>query len=434
MSIFQGPIPTWQKKVVIALGLLLVLVGIPLALGSCLIAALVAAEGATEARGFLVALLTLVLLTLGAGGFTTRQVYRSLDGKPAQTLHLPPIWALIGIFGLAVIVALAVAAVDVLNVLLFPLAFVVAATLPPLWAIAWFVRPSRPSEGRLVLRHALPAFAGGATVSVILALILEIVLPFLVLTLVVNLADAARGAVETLLEALAGGDVARAITGPGFVYAFVQLAIIAPLAEELVKPLVTLPLVGRVSRRRAFLLGALAGAGFAALENILYAGFGLPFWAGILLVRALGGAIHPLGAGLMAQGWRAVLRGEPRAGRTWLARFGLATGVHALWNGGSLLVITLAGARFFGELPPEIDVLGLSAAGTTLAFLILLGLGALWLGRAQLRRTEAQPDAPEAPSPWVLSDRNIALWALACLLALVPVGIAGLKLVLGGGS
>jgi hypothetical protein len=240
------------------------------------------------------------------------------------------------------------------------------------------------------------------------------------------------GAVELLLDALAGGEVARAITGPGFIYAFVQLALIAPFAEELVKPLVTLPLVGRVSRRTTFLVGALAGAGFAALENVLYAGFGLPFWAGILLVRTLGAAIHPLGAGLTALGWRAVLRREPGAGRTWLANFGLAAGVHALWNGGSLLVITLAGAQFFGQLPPEIDLLGVSAAGTLLAFLIILGLAALWLGRTTVRgmeEGEARATPVRRPLP---SDRAVALWAVACLVALVPAGIAGLKLILGG--
>jgi RsiW-degrading membrane proteinase PrsW (M82 family) len=319
--------------------------------------------------------------------------------------------------------------VDVLNVLLFPPAFVVAAVLPPLWAIAWFTCRSSASDA-LTWRWAIPAFTGGATLGVVLAIVLEVLLPLLVLTLVAGLADVALGAVESLLEALAGGEVARAITEPGFIYAFVQLALIAPLAEELAKPLITLPLVGRISRRTAFLVGALAGAGFAALENLIYAGAGLSFWAGILLVRAVGGAVHPLGAGLMAQAWRAVLRREPGAGRTWLARFGLAAGVHALWNGGSLLVITLTSAGFFGELPPTIDVLGLSAASTTLAFLILLGLASLWLGRTQVERTEK---GPERPAPrFVLSDRDAALWALACLLALVPLGIAGLKLALGG--
>jgi hypothetical protein len=229
------------------------------------------------------------------------------------------------------------------------------------------------------------------------------------------------------------------------VFVFIEIAVIAPLVEEFAKPLVTLPLLGRLARRDAFLVAAMAGAGFAALENVIYTGFGLPFWVGILVVRALGGAIHPLGAGLVGLGWRDVLRGEARAGLKLAGRFGVAVGMHALWNGGSLLVITLAGARFFGELPPEIDILGLSAAGTTLALLVVLGLFALWLGRFVVQRTEvpveptsasprpeARPEGSVEPSgpQFALSDRAVAIWALACLAAIVPAGIAGLQLLM----
>lgn len=428
MKWFRGPVPKGQKQAILVLGVLLALVGGLLTLCACLTVPIVTVADLTGARRMVIALLTVVLLFLGAGGLTTRQALRSLAGTPARPLRLPSFWALAGAFGLVVAGALVISNVRVLSVLLFPPSLILAAVLPPLGAIAWFTRGS-PGAG-LTRRRAILAFAGGATLGVVLALVLEILLPFLVMTLVLDLADTALRAVEGLLEALAGREVAAAVTGPGFIYAFVHLALIAPLAEELVKPLVTLPLVGRVSRRTAFLVGALAGAGFAALENVVYATAGLPFWAGILLVRALGGAIHPLGAGLVAQGWRAVVRGEPHAGRTWLARFGLATGLHALWNGGSLLVITLAGAGFFGALPPAIDLLGLSAAGTTLAFLFVLGLAALWLGRVQVR---AEEDLAGLEPRLVLSDRVAALWALACLMALVPAGIAGLKLVLGGG-
>ena len=168
----------------------------------------------------------------------------------------------------------------------------------------------------------------------------------------------------------------------------------------------------------------------ATLENIVYATSGFGIWAGILLVRALGGALHPVGSGLMAQGWHGVLRGEKDAGTNWWKRFGIAVAVHAAWNGGSLLVITLGGARFFGELPPEIDLLGLSAAGTTLAFLLLLGITALWIGRAYGHNKpilaiegEAAPESEVVPS-----DRAVALWAVVCLIALVPAGIAGLEI------
>jgi RsiW-degrading membrane proteinase PrsW (M82 family) len=296
--------------------------------------------------------------------------------------------------------------------------------------MSWFIGPE--AEG-LTWRRGLVALAGGATVGVFIAVVLEILLPVVILALVFGLAGLARDSLEAIFEALAGQDVAAAITSPGFIYIFVQVAIIAPLAEELAKPLITLPLIGRLGRREAFLVGAMAGAGFAALENVIYAGFGLYFWAGILLVRALGGAIHPLGSGLVALGWRDVRCGEAGAWPLWFARFGLAAGMHALWNGGSLLVITLAGAGFFGELPPELNVLGLSAAGTTLALLIILGLAALWFGRAVGRGTKLSPTLPveTTEAEFTLSNRAIAIWALTCLVAVVPAGIAALQLLMG---
>ncbi len=262
-----------------------------------------------------------------------------------------------------------------------------------------------------------------------LAIILEILFPGLVLVLVFNLADVVIPRLEVLLEALAGEDVATAMTSSGFIYVLVQLTLIAPLAEELAKPLVILPLARRLSRRQVFLIGAMAGAGFAAMENVIYAGFGLPFWAGILLVRAIGGAIHPLGSGLVAVGWWHGLHRKGAGWAFWLPRFAAAVGIHALWNGGSLIVITLAGARFFGELPPEVDILGLSAAGTTLALLILLGLAALWIGRSVAGRSEEGEGW--SLHEFGLSDRAIAIWGLACLVAIVPVGIAGLQILIG---
>ena len=259
---------------------------------------------------------------------------------------------------------------------------------------------------------------------------LEILLPVTILSLVFNLADTVSDNLRDLFQALANRDVAQALTERGFIYLFVQLAVIAPLAEEIAKPLVTLPLLRHLNKQQTFWVGALAGAGFAALENVIYAMSGFGIWAGILAVRALGGALHPLGSGLVALGWRDVLRGEKDAGRNWWKRFGIAVAVHAAWNGGSLLVITLGGARFFGDLPPEIDILGLSAAGTTLAFLVILELAALWIGRAYghdkplLSSDSGEAEAGSRP----LRAGGIAVWAVACLIAIVPAGIAGLKL------
>ena len=277
------------------------------------------------------------------------------------------------------------------------------------------------------------AFAGGATVSVVIALALEILLPVIIFALVFNLADTVTGTLRTLFRSLSNGMAADALTNRGFIYLFIQLAVIAPLAEEIAKPLAVLPLIRNLNKQETFWVGALAGAGFATLENVIYATSGLAIWSGILLVRALGGALHPLASGLVALGWRDVLRGEKDAGKNWWKRFGIAVTIHAVWNGGSLLIITLGGARFFGALPPEIDVLGLSATGGTLAFLTILGLAALWIGRAYGHNKSILPSegSESEKEDFIPSDRAIAIWAVACLVALVPAGIAGLKLWLG---
>lgn len=416
-----------SKQAIAIAGLLLALPGVLMAFGFFCITLFLALDGDNEAVSVGLVTFTLMAVTAGAGGVTAWHSLCSLQGKSSQPLVLPPIWLLAAVFGLVMAIGLFVSENNFATGLFFPPLLLAAAALPPLMAISWF---AQQKVDRLTWRRGLVAFAGGATLGIFIALILEILLPTVILALVFGLSELVIDRLETLFEALAGKDIGAALTSPGFIYLFIQVAIIAPLAEELAKPLVTLPLLGRLSRREAFLIGALAGAGFAALENMLYAGFGFSFWAGILIVRALGGAIHPLGTGLVALGWRGVMQGKANAWADWLVNFGLAAGLHALWNGGSALVITLAGAQFFGELPPEINVLGLSAAGTTLALLMVLGLAALWIGRNLGQETpgvESQAGSPTDLS-FILSDRAVAIWALACLAAIVPAGIAGLQI------
>jgi RsiW-degrading membrane proteinase PrsW (M82 family) len=422
-------LPTRLKRVIAVAGLLwAALFGLPPALGYWCAVLGTLGEPVPEAIRIGLAGLMAVLLTAGVGVVFAWHAWNSLRGKPSRPLRLPAAWLWAGMFALYIAGASAILATSFSFAagLFFPPLLLAAAAAPPLLALAWFT--GGEAEG-LTWRRGLTALAAGATLGVFIALLLEILLPAAVLALVAGLADVALPGARALLDALAGKDVAAAVANPGFVFMFVELAIIAPLAEELAKPLVVLPLLGRLARRDAFLVAAMAGAGFAAMENVVYAAAGLPLWAGILIVRATGGAIHPLGAGLVGMGWRDVLRGEPQAGLKWAARFGIAVALHALWNGGSLLIITLAGVHFFGEMPPEIGILGLSAAGTTLAFLIVLGLFALWLGRTIARRGAAPEQLLSGPQ-FVLADRSVAIWALACLAAIVPAGIAGLRLLM----
>ena len=419
----------WFARVLTVAGLVLALPGIPLTFGGLCLLAVLASEGETEAAPIGLVGLILSIGTLGVGSVLAWHGLRSLQRKPSTPVSWPPVWLLAAVFGLVVILGMVVNGIGPARVVLFPPVLAVAAALPPLLAVAWF--SGKDSGEQLTWRRAMTAFAAGATGSVVIAVGLELLFPLLLLSLVVDLSGLVVPQLERLLDALAGQDVASAITNPAFIYVFIQVALVAPLAEELAKPLVVLPLVSRLSRRQVFLVGAMAGAGFAALENVLYSGAGFTFWAGILVVRALGAAIHPLGAGLVALGWQGVFRGELGAGRRWLGYFALAAGLHSLWNGGSLLVIALAGAEFFGQLPPEIDILGLSAAGTTLAVLMILGLTALWLGRSIGSSSASETEPAASEGRLVLSDRAVAIWALACLAAVIPIGLAGLPLLLG---
>jgi RsiW-degrading membrane proteinase PrsW (M82 family) len=437
--------PQWVKRLAQIAGALWMLPGLLSLPNLFCVNLFMLNESASTSARYSIFSLTLTLLTFGAGLAMWRFASDALKGKTSRPMRLPPTVVLVGVFGLLMILGGVISRLEILPGLFLSPIFLVLAVLPPVWAVAWFIprdvslvaaqtgehSPAQPaSSNSLTWRHGLTAFIGGGTIGVALALILEILLPVIVIALVFGLSATVLDSLDVWFTALSNAEVAHALTNPGFIYLFVELAVIAPLAEEIAKPLITLPLLKHLDEKQTFWLGALAGAGFAALENIIYAAAGYPIWAGIFLVRALGGALHPLGAGLVAMGWRDVLRGAPNAGRKWLSRFGIAFLVHAAWNGGSLLVITLGGARFFGELPPEVDILGLSAAGTTLAFLLLLGISALWIGRAfghgqtpLLFRGEAATETDFLPS-----DRALAIWAFACLVAIVPAGIAGLKL------
>lgn len=423
----QQPMPNWLKQTIVIVGVMLTVVGAPMLMVVLCITPIAVLSDEQSAVSIGLFSFVMLAVTFGFGVVMLWHGQRSMQGKPSGLLRLPSAWLMAAIFGLCTAAGILIYQSGIAAGLFLPPLLIAAATLPPLLAISWFTQ--QQAEG-LTWRRGLVAFVGGATVSVAIAVALEILLPVIVLALVrdLNLVVSRYGG--RLLDALAGKDIASALTNPTFIYLLVQVALIAPLAEEFAKPLVTLPLIGRLPRREAFLVAAMAGAGFAALENVLYAGFGLYFWAGILIVRALGGAIHPLGAGLVGLSWRDILNREPDAWARGAAHFGLAVGMHALWNGGSLIVITLAGARFFGSLPPKVNVLGYSAGGTTLAFLLVLGLAALWLGRAIVQRAAApgEPAAEPVPAQFILSDRAVAIWALACLVAIVPAGITGLQL------
>ena len=408
-------------------GMLVCLPALPLVLGFCCLVSSITGGDDPGTFAFGLVMATLMVVGLVFGGTMLLQGSGSLSKKPSKRLRLPPLWGVIGGFVLTLVTGLGLAQVKGVAPLLAPWFIVATAALPPLAAVVWAVE-SRP--GWLTWRRMGVAFSAGATVSVLLAILLEILAPFTIVWILLDLGEPVLDALEGLVELLAGGEVARALTSSGFLLALFQLALVAPLVEEFVKPLVVLPLLrGLESRREVFLLGAAAGAGFAALENVLYALFGGEYWGGILTVRALGAAVHPLGAGLTALAWHAILNRKPGAGRGWFGGFGLAVGQHALWNGGLVLWMALSGAAFFGPESWETDVMGISIAVGMLALVALEG-AALWVGmRAFSRRLAPEHGRAAGLSigEGLSTERAIALWAVVCLLVLLPVGLAALS-------
>jgi len=279
--------------------------------------------------------------------------------------------------------------------------------------------------GGVTARRGWAAFGLGATASPLLAVAGELLLPGAILFLISGLANRLLPLGEDLLDALQMGPLSAELMSPWFIAALIEIALIAPIVEELAKSLPLLPLLKRIeSRRDAFLLGALAGAGFAVVEDMLYAASVGSAWGGLLALRAMGAALHPLGAGLMAVAWWGVRRGEPRAARQWWRNYGLAVGVHALWNGTCLVALAVSNAWFGGW---EIELLGITDAAVLIALLAAQGLGLLVALRAFARRLEPAPEA--APSVALPTERAIAVWGLVCLAVLVPVGIGVLETV-----
>jgi RsiW-degrading membrane proteinase PrsW (M82 family) len=402
-----------QKSLVFVWGLLWLGIG-----GLAGLAFLAGAIG--DEPGLSLAALVPLVAGLGGGGLVAFFALRSMMQTRAGAFRLPPTWALGGGFVLALAAGLGLWQADISEAFLVPIFAALAALLAPLGAVGWAMGRQ---PGGINARRGWVSLGLGATASTSLAYVFNTLLPAAILFLVFGLADRVFPLVEDLLDTLSFGPLTEELLSPWFLAALVEIAVIAPLVEELVKPLALLPLLKRVdSARDALLLGMLAGTGFAAVENLLYAAFSGSAWGGVLAVRAMGAALHPFGAGLMAVAWWGVLRREPSAAAAWARNYGLAAGAHALWNGTCVVAVTVAGAWFQGW---EVDLLGVSDAAVLVALLAAEGIGLLVALRA-LPRWLA-PDVEEAPLLALPTERTLAVWGLACLVVLLPVGLGVLQ-------
>ena len=297
----------------------------------------------------------------------------------------------------------------------FPL-LLVAAAGPPVTA---FLLGRGAAGGAIRPGKLLGAALVGATLVPILVVTTHGAVAFAAWTLIDPLAGAATDLADQL-------EVDRSILAVFSNYwslvFLVELAVLAPLSEEFFKPLTAFLFRAR-SRREAFLVGAAVGAGFAAIENMMYASgwwWSFESWLPIAVLRSSGAALHLLGAGLVSV---AIYERRNRAGRSSVLRmFGLAGGAHALWNGSIAVVIILFTER-------ELIAGGLSGTSLSwgIALSVFLGaLGVVMLGGMVIAGRWSAPDHSEGPLLSGLSfDRPAAVagWAALACAMLIPLAV-----------
>ena len=301
---------------------------------------------------------------------------------------------------------------------LFFLAFLAGAALPPVVVLTVAARRlGFPTTWRRL-------FAGlgiGVGVSMPLAVTLEAALAALVLAAVLPLRD-------VVADALDYDSLEEFFYSPAMVVALVYLAVVAPLVEELVKPIGAIVMAkGLRSRSEAFIVGMAGGVAFAAIENMLYQVAGIQTWAGMVALRSIGSVLHPLTTGMLGVAWFDLRQRRPGAGARLAAVFALAATLHALWNGGIALLLGAFGAYYFETDTWEVNVFDVGVPGALLVLLVLLSLlmwRMLWLVTDRLRG-----ERPDLMPSRFTDARQLAGLALSLLLVTVPVGTLAAPLI-----
>jgi hypothetical protein len=322
----------------------------------------------------------------------------SLQKKPSRFLprlstdHLTGLGVicLVAAFGVIGIIGGRDSATRFISFLLLPLVF----TLPSLWVFSWL---RRKQPDRLTWRYGLIVFTGSGFLSLISLLFWQGFSYFVLLPL-------RPGFAELFLVDL------NLFSGLNYPPKLIYFLVGVSLITEFVKPLPALLLWPHLSRREAFLVGALAGAGFAPLAATLYWILASEAQFTISILTFTGAAIQIFSSGLVTLGWYQLAeegRGWPR----WLAYYGMAAALQLLWNLGFLMMVGFTG------LPRGVDWLG--------GWLLLLSLGLLTLwGGSLITNQPEQASEVERTLPSISEiDRLLAVWGAACFLAIVPIGL-----------
>ena len=265
--------------------------------------------------------------------------------------------------------------------------------------------------GRMGGRLPTPALIGGAILGPVVAVVGHAAVFGFAAAFLLGFLEAGRALLE---ELRVDPRITEILASPWLLLVLVDVSVVAPLIEETGKALGA-RLARPAGRREAFLAGVAAGAGFAIVENVLYALAGAAFggpWAAIVVARAMGAAVHPLASGLVVTGWWEARHGGDRGalGRGLFA----GVGVHALWNGS---VVALAVSETAIRVAGAPGMMG----AASLAFTGALGV----VAAAVLWTVTGSVIAGRDPSVAVrVSEaRAVAAWILLAASLLVPTAV-----------
>jgi RsiW-degrading membrane proteinase PrsW (M82 family) len=254
------------------------------------------------------------------------------------------------------------------------------------------------------------AFVGGAVLGVAAAFGGYAVVFAFAYAFILGFADHAASLLDALRVDPRFTDL---LASPWVLVLIAEVVVVAPFTEEFGKALGA-RWARPASRQQAFLAGAAAGAGFAVVENVLYAlggAWASGPWTEILLARLPGAAVHPLASGLVVLGWWEWRRADRRSEGIRLMAIGVA--VHAAWNAALVALVMTESAFFLWSAPGITRIASLSyGAGMGLAV-----AAAMWWTLSRLSSSNSL-------AVGMSSGRYVAGWVVGCGLLLVPVVMA----------
>lgn len=376
-----------------------------------------------------------VYLGLICGPLAIFHGFGSITKRPSSPVKMPSFYIYWIVLALVLGLGSLILDIDLAVELLFPPIFVLGAALSTLAVLAWAFRKM---GWPITWRQTSLAFVCGSTLAIIVAIVLETMLPYFAYLLLEPFWSIADEFAHLGWEV--PGFIERLFSSPLILVFLAVMAVEAPIPEEFAKAL-GIPMFSRIriqNGRQAFAIGLASGAGFAILENMLYEGLYASHngwgWAGITLLRSIGSVLHPIGTGIIALGW---FRMKDGGGSKLLKAYFLSVGLHTLWNGGFEPLVYLTGLDYFAGEGPSLSLYGETLNVLLIGYLVLLSAGLWWLLRKTVNELSERIAVDLTPA--TVSRRAVAVWALACTVIIIPIGAvlspawnAIQKLILGG--